>query len=72
MWRDTCRAIASIVSIGLTPSAVGNSEESATYKCPTSHVSPVDFVADALGEAPIRLEQMSKLESNARQADNLP
>ena len=49
-------AIASIVTIGLTPEAVGNAEPSAITRLRTSHVSPVGDAADLSGEPPMRAE----------------
>jgi hypothetical protein len=55
IFLETDSAIVCIVTIGLTPKAVGNNEESATYKFWVSQVSPVGFVAEVFGDLPIRL-----------------
>src|ERR671936_2980734 len=49
-------AIASTVTIGLTPEALRNDEASITYSPGTSHVSPPQVHADSLGEPPTRAE----------------
>ena len=52
-------ATASIVTIGLTPEAVGKAEPSATTRLRTSHVSPAGgLAAERCGELPIRAEPM--------------